>query len=198
MKRMQIDRDVQPASRGSGVLLQRDYWAVIRECKYTPGEVMLMLRKRFCEFPPEALVRFSRERESDEPLDVEDILKVKIRMAGEVGVCVRHADDYSLTLGTLKGHPEAGRITFGAYPSDRGDVIFHIRSRARSRSPLHVAGFLAAGDAMQTNAWTDFIDKLAHTVGDGVIGPIHAEECEVADTEDDASVDTPTFIARVD
>lgn len=198
VRKAPIRPDAQPASRGSGGLLQRDYWAVLRQCRYTPREVIHILRRRFCEFPPEEFARFSRTSDVDESLDVEDVLKVKIRMAGEVGVCVVHIDENSITLGTLKGHPEAGRITFGAYRNDRGDVIFHIRSRARSKSPLQLAGFMATGDAMQTHTWASFIDRFAHTVGDGVIGSIQAEERRVEDVEEDASMNTPTFVARGD
>jgi hypothetical protein len=77
-------------------------------------------------------------------------------------------------------------------------VIFHIRSLARSSSPAKYAGFVAAGEPMQTNTWTDFIDRLAHSVGDGVAGVIHAEKVEI--DEDGASerpdqACSPTFLA---
>ena len=101
----------------------------------------------------------------------------------------------AITLGTVGGHPEAGRITFGAYPNERGDVIFHIRSRARSSSATRYAGFLTAGESMQTNTWTDFIDRLAHTVGEGIVGAIQVETQEI-DEEEDEAIETPTFIAR--
>ena len=119
-------------------------------------------------------------------------------MAGDCRVRVIHRDRNSLTLGTLEGHPEAGRITFGAYRNDRGDVIFHIRSRARASSDLRYAGFVALGEPMQTTTWTDFIDRLAHIAGDGVIGAIHADTSEVTDdeAEDPAAICAPTFAAR--
>ena len=195
---MRITQDVQLAADGSGFLLQRDYWAVLRQCSLTPHEAIRVLKKRFCELSPEEFVRFSRSPDADELLNVDEVLTVKIRLSGEVGVRVVHADDNSVTLCTLKGHPEAGKITFGAYRTEQGDVIFHIRSRARSRSPLHFAGFITAGDAIQTNTWTDFIDRFAHTVGEGVIGKIQAVEREVDETDEDAATNTPTFIARGD
>ncbi|HUE95701.1 MAG TPA: hypothetical protein VMN39_03530, partial [Longimicrobiaceae bacterium] len=75
-------------------------------------------------------------------------------------------------------------------------VIFHIRSRARSSSGANYLGLLTAGDPMQTNTWTDFIDRLAHTVGDGILGKIHAETKEIEDEpEDPATVCSPTFQA---
>ena len=49
-------------------------------------------------------------------------------------VRVVDTNSLSLTLATDDGHPEAGRITFGVYPNDEGDIVFHIRSRARSGS----------------------------------------------------------------
>jgi uncharacterized protein (UPF0548 family) len=78
-------------------------------------------------------------------------------------VRVLHADAQSLTLGTLEGRPEAGRITFGADRNPAGDVIFHIRSRARSVSMSKRVGFLAIGDVMQTNP-ERFINNLAAAV----------------------------------
>lgn len=199
-----ITRDVRAlqdglmlASEGAGPLLQRDYWAVIRGCRLTPHEVALYVREHFPDFPPRKLVTFQRKDGSEGPLEVGDELEIKIRMAGRTAVRVLHVDANSITLGTLKGHPEAGRITFGAYRNERGDVIFHIRSRARSSSSTRYAGFLATGEPMQTNTWTDFIDRLAHTVGDGVIGAIRVET-QVIEEENPGLVHGPTFIATGD
>ena len=185
------------ASEGAGPLLQRDYWAVIRECHLPCSKVALLVREQFVDFPPKPLVSFRRQGEAEGPLEVGDELEVTIRMAGTTAVRVIHVNANSVTLSTMEGHPEAGRITFGAYPNERGDVIFHIRSRARSSSPTHYAGFLTGGEPMQTNTWTDFVDRLAHTVGEGVIGFIRAEEQKVEDEGSDAQ-HAPTFIAKGD
>lgn len=188
--------DLRPAAEGKGPLLQRDYWAVLRNCDLDAREVASFVRKHFPTFPPEPLVVFRRRDGADGPLEVGEELEVDIRMAGTTAVRVVHTNDNSVTLATVEGHPEAGRITFGAYPNDRGDVVFHIRSRARSSSSVNFAGFLTTGEPMQTNTWTDFIDVLAHLVGDGVVGAIHAETKELPETEASGITDEPTFIAR--
>jgi hypothetical protein len=197
-KASQLTEEITPASDGAGPLLQRDYWAILRGCPLSAPEVAALVRERFMEFPPEELVVFRRTDGREGPLDMGDAMEVDIRMAGTTAVCVVHADANSLTLATVKGHPEAGRITFGAYPNERGDVVFHIRSRARSSSFFHLAGFLTAGEPMQTNTWTDFIDRLAHSVGEGVVGAIQADTREVEEEDEDATADSPTFIARGD
>ena len=193
-----LRRRLNPSTTGAGPLLQRDYWAVVADCRLSPPEVVTFVRRRFPDFPPRELVVFHRADDSDEPLEVDDELEIDIRMAGRTAVRVVHTNANSFTLATLEGHPEAGRITFGAYRSLRGDVIFHIRSRARSSSSSRYAGFLAAGEPMQTNTWTDFVDRLAHTVGSGVIGAIHVDTADmrIEETEDD--VHTPTYLATGD
>ena len=179
---------------GSGPLLQRDYWAVLDQSRMSPPELAGMLARDFCAFAPEELVRFDRQADGD--LRVGEEIDVKIRMAGECRVRVLHRDRNSLTLGTLEGHPEAGRITFGAYRNREDDVVFHIRSRARSSSAPIYAGYKAAGEPMQTNTWTDFIDRLAHSVAAGVKGVIHVETTEIDDDIDGPGCEcTPTFQA---
>lgn len=187
-------RERSRATTGHGPLLQRDYWAVIEDCTLRPSQFGAMLASRFAEFAPAELVEFASARGREAALEVGDELVVRIRMATECGVRVLHANPNSLTLCTLRGHPEAGRITFGAYPDERGDVVFHIRSRARSSSAAHYAGFLALGEAMQTNTWTAFIDRVAHTVGRGVRGRIHIETRRLDVHEDDE--DQPTYVAE--
>jgi hypothetical protein len=188
-----------PAHRGYGTFLQRDYWAVIADCALGPREVVSLVVSRFWEFAPEETVTFRRTDRMEDPLEVGDELEVLIRWAGEFRVRVLHRDLNSITIGTLIGHPEAGRITFGAYRNDYGDVIFHIRSRARSGSRRMFMGFLAVGEPMQTNTWTDFINRLAATVGSGVIGWIHAETRVIPEEPQDLeSLRSPTFVARGD
>lgn len=187
---------LQRQEDGRGPLLERDYWAVIDRARGGPAELADLLARRFTAFAPTDLVTFLRPADAEGPLEIGDELEVDIIGAGSFGVRVVHRDAQSLTVATLPGHPEAGRITFGAYRNDRGDVIFHIRSRARSSSRTKLLGFLFAGDPMQTNTWSDFINRFAATAGEGVLGAVHASKREVEPEPGDATDDAPTFIAR--
>ena len=193
-----MDPEVQLAGHGKGPLWQRDYWSVIKNCRLSPEEIIGLVRDRFEHLSPKELVQFENGSEAKGPLDLGDTLKVRIRMSPECSVRVVNVCSTSITLATLKGHPEAGKITFGSYRNDRNDVIFHIRSRARSGSRLDLVGFLTAGDPMQTNTWSDFIDRLAQSVGDGVVGEIIADKKKVEDEDQDADLYAPTFIARAE
>ena len=184
--------DLLPATRGAGPLLQRDYWAVLAGCRLTPSELMREVTAQFCSLPPSALVEFTAPC----GLTRDSQLDILIRPGQRCAVRVIHDDAQSITLGTVAGHPEAGRITFGAYRNATGEVIFHIRSRARSTSMLKRLGFLAIGDAMQTNTWTDFIKNAAALAGASIAGPIHADTQEVDEVpEDDDPLQSPTFLA---
>lgn len=188
-----------PAPRGVGPLLQRDYWGVIVDCRLSPSEVIDLVARRFPDFAPAWLAAFRRLRPNHGPLDVGDELEVHIRMTGTFRVRVVHRDRNSFTLATLIGHPEAGRITFGAYRNDVGDVIFHIRSRARSGSRRFYAGFRAMGEAMQTETWGEFVNRVAWTVGSGILAYVHAERRRLPpDAEGPDAARSPTFIARGD
>lgn len=187
--------------QGAGPLLQRDYWAVIKDARCSPAQLMEWVQQRFPELAPAELCVFECKapERAGQLLELGDELAVKIQGAGTFGVRVIHKDRQSFTLATLPGHPEAGRITFGAYRNEAGDVIFHIRSRARSGSLFHYVGFLAAGEAMQTNTWTEFVLRAATTTGAGVLGAIHAETTQLADEQEDGDPERdPTFVARGD
>lgn len=194
-----LKEQVEPlltALEGNGPLLQRDYWAVIKNCRLNCREVALFVKEHFPTLPPESLVVFRKKDGKTGPLQVDDEMEVEIRMAGKTAVRVIHEDGNSITLCTMQKHPEAGRITFGAYRNEKNDVVFHIRSRARSSSIKNLVGFLTTGDAMQTNTWTDFIDRLSHMVGDGVVGAIYVETSKIEEEDAESVTVTPTFIAR--
>lgn len=193
--------DLLLPEQGAGPLLQRDYWAVINGCQHPPSKVMEWVQRRFADFAPKELCVFGRvdSAREGEPLELGEELSVKIQGAGTFGVRVIHKNEQSFTLATLPGHPEAGRITFGAYRNEHGDVIFHIRSRARSGSTFHYVGFVTAGEAMQTNTWTEFVLRAAVTAGEGVVGVIHADTTQLDDEPDGADPEhDPTFIAKGD
>ena len=183
------------ARAGVGPLLQRDYWAVIDDCTVTPSHFGALLAEHFCELAPPGLVRFRRADGRSAPLSVGDELTVHIRFAGTFRVRVLHHDDHSITLATLAHHPEAGRITFGAYRHERGDVVFHIRRRARSSTRPVYAGFLALGEPMQTKTWTDFVARVASWTGKGVHDFVYEETSRRPDEPDEEG---PTFVAEGD
>ena len=67
-----------PATRGAGPLLQRDYWAVVRNCRCRPTEVVDLVLCRFKEFAPEDLTEFCRADGTDQPLSAGDVLEVDV------------------------------------------------------------------------------------------------------------------------
>jgi len=192
---------ILPAARGVGLLLQRDYWAVIAGCRPSPSALLAELADHFSAFAPRDVVTFARTDGTARPLEPGDVLEVRIRGAGTFRVCVASRTTQTLTLATLMGHPEAGRITFGAYRNDYGDVIFHIRSRARSSTRAGYLGFLMMGEVMQTATWVDFVTSVAFTFGEGVVGYLHVETTRIRGRRGDdleASALSPTFIAEGD
>jgi hypothetical protein len=192
---------LQPAADGVGPLLQRDYWAVIDSCRFKPSEVVALVALRLPELVPPDIVVFGGGTARTSPLEPGEELDIEIRMAGPCRVRVVHRDACSFTVATLDGHPEAGRITFGAYRNARGDVIFHIRSRARSRSVATFLGFRSGGDPMQTSTWTDLVNNVAITCGAGVVGTVRADTREIdASTLEpgDEAMDRPTYRAQAD
>jgi hypothetical protein len=195
-----MPNSIVTAAHGVGRLLQRDYWAVIARCRVSPSALIAELVQDFAAFAPPDVVAFRRADGSTGPLERGDVLEVGIRGAGTFRVCVACRTPQTLTLATLAGHPEAGRITFGAYRNDYGDVIFHIRSRARSSTRARYVGFLMVGEAMQTATWADFVTSVAFTFGEGVIGYVHVETTRIRGRETDevASGLSATFVAEGD
>lgn len=190
--------DIVRAGDGVGQLIRRDYWAIIDGSRLRPSQVIGEVASRFGDFAPEELVTFAPVGGvGRRGLQVGDELAVDIRLAGRCAVRVVHRDACSLTLATLEGHPEAGRITFGAYRHEDGRVIFHIRSRARASTASHLAGYRVVGEPMQTNTWTDFVERVAVAVGRGAADYVFEESQHDEDVDADGE-DGPTFIARGD
>jgi len=184
---------IQYASEGSGPLLQRDYWAVLKGVDKTPEEVAETLRSRFPEFSPPETAAFRRCGDSHSPLAVGDEMEIRITLLGWCKVRVVHVDRCSLTLRTLEGHPEAGRITFGAYrEGDRLGV--RIRSRTRQAGLLKYVGFLLIGKQLQSRCWIKFLWRLAEILGGTIDGTVHVATKSTKDRPADwGEGDTPTF-----
>lgn len=187
--------DLSPATTGVGPLLQRDYWAFVENPRLRANEMGELLARELPLLAPKEYVQFRHAR-GDAALCLGDQLEVQIRGAGTFAVRVTHADDHSLTLSTVRGHPEAGRITFGAYPNHRGSLLVHVRSRARSGSLLQRFGFVVLGESLQTSTWGELVKAIAATVGDGVAGSVREETREMTADEESADNEAgPTFIA---
>jgi len=186
--------EVAYAAGGVGPLLQRDYSGVIQGSRCTPEELARLVREQFVEFAPPETAAFQKTGDGDAPLKVGD--EFRIRLGGFMPCRVRavHIDDTTLTLRTLDGHPEAGRISFRAGRDDDQRLTFQIRSRARSGGMLKYLGFLLMGRAMQARCWIRFIGRVAEASGGRLASPVRVKTSRVEEEPADcAGLDTSTF-----
>jgi len=155
------DASLQMADQGSGPLLQRDYWAVLSTPDPGPRAVARSLFERFCALAPPDLLRFIREDAREGPLAEGEFLTVEIERAGVYGVQVVDRSDLSLTLATEKGHPEAGRITFGVYPQrQRRDGSAHPEP-----GPGRIPPFRPGLPGGRQGAADDGVDRVSGSAG---------------------------------
>jgi hypothetical protein len=181
------ERDVNYAEAGSGPLLQRDYVATFESGSCSPEDLARLVRERFVEFGPRETAAFERPGGGEGPLQVGDEMAIRIGGIMPCRVRVVQADDLCITLRTMNGHPEAGRISFKAGRDEQGRLTFHIRSRARSGGLLHYLGFLVVGRSMQARCWIRFLGRLADACGARIVGPVHVATSRVELSPDDCS-----------
>jgi len=187
-------KEIAYAATGSGPLLQRDYFGVIEGSQWTPEKLAEEVRTHFVDFAPKETAAFECPGREGKALKVDDELKIHISGIFPCKVRVVHCDDRSLTLRTLDGHPEAGRITFGAGRDEQGRLTFRIRSRARAGGLLHYIGFLLLGRTMQGRCWIRFIGRAAEAGGGRLVGPVHVRTERVEEEPADCGKpDMPTF-----
>ena len=193
-------KDVQLASEGIGPLYQRDYWATILDVDVDPEDVIKRVRTEFPDFAPPETAYFKRCVDGCEPLVVGDELDINISKVADCRVRVSHVDRLSLTLRTLDGHPEAGRITFSAEKDEDGRLVFRIRSRARSHGLLRYLGFLLIGRTMQGRTWIRFIKRLAKALGGRIEGDYVSRKTVPVDDRiaDEKDLPAPTYAPRGD
>jgi hypothetical protein len=57
---------------------------------------------------------------------------------------------------------------------------------------------LLGADALQTNTWTEFVNRVAVSTGDGVLSYVHAETVHLKKVVIDEDPCSPTYIAKGD
>jgi hypothetical protein len=160
---------MQLTESGSGPLHHKRY-AVTLSGATVPAEVLIrMVGRNLASLSPEALASFEKTRGVPWMLSVGDEFDITIAGPWNGGVRVVHVDEYSFSMVTLEGHPEAGQIQFSARPiraaSGAHTISFQITSWARSRDGLVDLAYAAGGKYFQESTWVSFLEgvvKLAH------------------------------------
>ena len=184
----------QPASTGSGPLLERRYFIDVARARLSPAQLMAAVKADVPRFSPDALANFKKKDGNDE-LKVGDEFSISI--LGPWNGCVRVTEVSATAFEfiTLEGHPEAGRIRFEAHCRDEtpGVLRFEIRSSARSRDGLVAFAYdtIGGGKLLQEATWTEFCRRVAAASGGQALGHVvvetfrHDEAGHVAHTRHD-------------
>ena len=173
-----MEHSEQPASTGSGPLLERRYFIDVARAHRSPAQLMAEVKADLPRFSPEALADF-KKKDGDDDLKVGD--EFSITILGPWNGCVRvtEVSATSFEFITLEGHPEAGRIRFGAhYRDEMPDVLrFEIRSSARSRDGLVAFAYdtIGGGKLLQEATWTEFCRRVAAASGGQAQGAVVVE-----------------------
>jgi hypothetical protein len=159
----------QPASTGSGPLLERRYFIDVARSRKSPAQLMAAVQADVPHFSPDALADFKKKKGDDGPIKVGDEFHITILGPWNGSVRVTEVSATSFEFITLEGHPEAGLIRFETHYLDESPEMlrFEIRSSARSRDGLVAFAYdtLGGGKLMQEATWTEFCRRVAQASG---------------------------------
>ena len=161
---------------GVGTLFHRRYSVLVKNPALGDRELMDHVKADLRQLSPKHLADFRKVRGHPRRMAVGDEYKIVIMGPWNGSVRVIEVTPTSFTFVTLKGHPEAGQITFALDRSDLrpGCVRFEINSWARSRDMLVSLGYEHAGigKEIQKNAWVSFCQAVVAASGGEAAGEI--------------------------
>ena len=169
----------QPASTGSGPLLERRYFIDVARTRHSPTQLLAAVQADVSSFSPEALAHFKKKNGDDDKLSVGD--EFRITILGPWNGCVRVTE-----VGTtffefiiLEGYPEASRIRFEAHYLDESPEVlrFEIRSATRARDGLVAFTYdtIGGGKLPQEATGTAFCRRVAASSGSQALANVVVE-----------------------
>ncbi|GAB3862077.1 DUF1990 family protein [Hymenobacter terrigena] len=169
----------QPASTGSGPLLERRYFIDVQRARKSPPQLMAEVQADVPRFSPDALANFKKKEGDDSALKVGDEFSITILGPWDGCVRVTEVSATAFEFITLEGHPEAGRIRFETHYLDESpDVLrFEIRSSARSRDGLVAFAYdtIGGGKLLQEATWVEFCRRVAAASGGQALADVVVE-----------------------
>ncbi|HSH69691.1 MAG TPA: STAS domain-containing protein [Deferrisomatales bacterium] len=151
---------------GFGQLWHKVYRLRLGGIETTPQEAAGYLQSHLGElWPPGNHLRLVG---TDRQLVPGAVGHIQLRLPGgaplSTGVRVLHRSPTSLTFVTLRGHMEAGWITFAAH-DEGGTTVVRVESLARTGDPMYEVGFQLFGHGQQEGFWRHTLTALARHLG---------------------------------
>jgi len=170
------DAPIQLLSSGAGPLYVRSYQVDIAHPQYDPEGLMKRIVEDPNTFTPQEMAHFDKTKGDPACMAVGDEYYIHIVGPWDGPVRVIDVKPTEFTFATLKGHLEAGEITFSAarHPTDDSLLRFAIRSWARSSNTITDVFYRVFGVLRfaQTTMWTAFCEQVVTESSGELVGKI--------------------------
>ena len=167
---------IQRPSAGVGPLQRRSYRVRIQGSPLGPGELLELVAAHLNSASPVEVASFEKTKGEAGHLAVGDEYVVHMPGPWEGPVRVVDRAATSFRLATLRGHMEAGEISFHA-SGDGDDLMFEIVSVARSGDLLFhmLHDRLGVAREMQAHMWIHVCERVARLSGGSRVGRYEVE-----------------------
>lgn len=189
-----LDRDlpgdpseIQRAADGIGPLYHRRYAISFTDAELSCSQLIERLRRDPNSATPTEISRFERvDTEEGELLGVGDEMVVRLPGPWNGPVRVIDASESHFTLATLRGHMEAGQITFSAATTERGWTEFSIESWARCGDRLFDFLYhrLPIARELQLHMWSHFCERVVQLAGGIVMTNVELHTCTAEEPDE--------------
>ena len=163
------DAPIQMLESGAGPLFVRSYQVNITHPQYDAAGLMQHMITNFNTYTPQEMAHFEKTKGDPNKLAVGDEYYIHIIGPWDGPVRVINVTPTAFTFVTLKGHLEAGEITFSTKdrPQQGADLRFRIQSWARSANPITdiVYRIFRVSRFAQTTMWTAFCEQVVQESG---------------------------------
>lgn len=173
---------------GTGRLEMQRYWADIRGSRLGPDELFEVVRTRFNDITPDALLEVGAEPGTPSEMAEGATMTLGLPLRGNIQVRVEEIRDRRISCVTLQGHPLSGVIRFLVEEPGPGVVRFEIRSYTRPSDIVDYIGMKTLGKVAQKSTWRQTVSAVVERSGGEAAEGVQ-EETRHLEGEDAKSVE---------